>query len=70
MRIAVFGSGVVALCSAIRAAELGHHVRLHFTDANGDSSPTGMMNAVRRTSTSYAAAAFWTPFATGTYRRS
>lgn len=69
MRIDVLGSGIIALSTAVRAQELGHQARLRFTNSEGQSNADGFLTTAKATSTSWAAAAFWTPFATGRYQR-
>lgn len=69
MKIDILGSGIIALSTAVRAQELGHQARLLFTDPSARSTSDGFLSAAKSTSTSWAAAAFWTPFATGRYKR-
>ena len=69
MKIDVFGSGIIALSTAIRACELGHKASLRFTHSNPQANADDFLATAKSTSTSWAAAAFWTPFATGRYKR-
>ncbi len=69
MKIEVFGSGIIALSTAVRAQELGHQATIRFTNEAGQKGWHGFLETAKATSTSWAAAAFWTPFATGNYKR-
>ncbi len=70
MNLKVVGGGIIALTTAICARERGHHVRLDFWRRRDTGSPVDCYaHQALNYSTSGAAAAFWTPFAVGEYRR-
>lgn len=69
MKVEVLGSGIIALSTAIRAQELGHQATIRFTHESGGRDWQSFLETAQASSTSWAAAAFWTPFATGDYQR-
>ena len=69
MKIKIIGSGIIAITTAIRAAELGHEASLHFTTLCDGSAKEQLVHHVKNNSTSAAAAAFWMPLSVGTYQR-
>lgn len=69
MRLKVVGSGIVALTTAAVFAEVGHDVSLYFHGQHGEAASEKLTHQVMYKSTTGAAAAFWTPFAVGDYKR-
>ncbi|MDA7950174.1 MAG: FAD-binding oxidoreductase [Pirellulaceae bacterium] len=70
-KISVIGGGIIALSTATVAAELGHQIDLRFTADHsclGKEPEEAFLEQSLKTA-SGAAAAFWTPFSVGTYRK-
>ena len=71
INLGVIGGGISGLTTAIVAAELGHSVTLYFisgTLESHDSAQTALLQQFKQTA-SGAAAAYWSPFAVGDYKR-